>query len=39
LGDTGLDGIIKFLVGKPGRKKQRGRLIRVDGKSKLKLNK
>jgi len=36
LGDTSLDGIIKFIVGKPGRKKPRGRLIRIDGRSKLK---
>jgi hypothetical protein len=39
LGDTGLDEIMKFLVGKPGRKKPRGRLISVDGRSKLKLSK
>jgi len=36
LGDKSLDGIIKFLVGKPGRKKPRVTLIRVDGRSKLK---
>ena len=39
MGDTGLDGIVKFLVGIPGRKKPRGRLISVDGRSKLQLNK